>query len=153
MKEDFFVVVHKFVCMAFNKDRTEKMFREFVYKDREYQERNKLKHYKEIRKKVAQKHGIKQSELEFLIWAYDLKFFTIRHAAKELNMTERSIGNNIIMYLARKKYTYKYIDKLTPSRYEEYLFREETKYNYRVRYAITQKARQVVEDVYAELDI
>jgi len=139
--------------MAFNKDRTEKMFREFVYKDREYQERNKLKHYKSIRKKVAQKHGIRETELEFIVWAYDLKFFTIRHAAKETNMSERSIGNNIIMYLARKKYIYKYIDKLTPSKYEDYLFREETKYNYRVRYAVTQKARQVVDDLYAELGI
>ncbi len=47
---------------------------------------------------------------------------------------------------------YKHFDKLTPSdTLEDHLFREETKYNYRVRYAITQKARLLVQRFYREL--
>ena len=120
--------------MSFTTDRRDKMFREFLYKDSEYKERNKLKHFKRIRTEAAQKAKLKPSELDFLIWAYDLKFFTVRHAAGELNMGERSLGNNIIMFLSRKKLVYKYIDRLSPSsKYEDHLFREETKYNYRIR--------------------
>ena len=48
---------------------------------------------------------------------------------------------------------YKHFDKLTPSdTYEDHLFREETKYNYRVRYAITQKARLLVQAFYRDLE-
>ena len=50
-----------------------------------------------------------------------------------------------------KGYIYKHFDKLTPSdTYEDHLFRDETKYNYRVRYAITQKARIKVQAFFTE---
>jgi len=35
---------------------------------------------------------------------------------------------------------------------DEHLFRDETKYNYRVRYAITQKARLLIQRMYRELE-
>ena len=42
---------------------------------------------------------------------------------------------------------------VTPSQtYEDHLFREETKMNYRVRYALTQKARLLVQKVYREFE-
>ena len=50
-------------------------------------------------------------------------------------------------------YIYKHFDKLTPSEtYEDHLFRDETKFNYRVRYALTQKARNMVQRVYRNLE-
>lgn len=140
--------------MAIKGEMRDKMFREFLYKDREYIERNKLKFIKNVRAKTAEAAGLKPSQLDFLFWAYDLKFFTIRHAAKELMLTERSLGNNIIMYLTRKKYLYKYIDKLSPSnKYEDFLFRDETKFNYRVRYAMTQKGRHIIEEMYRKMGL
>lgn len=140
--------------MAYNNDRREKMFREFLHKDIEYKERNKLKYFKNIQKEVCQKASLKPSDFHFLLWAYDLKFFTIRHAGKELSLSERAIGNNIIGPLSRKRYIFKYIDKLSPSqKYEDHLFREETKYNYRVRYAMTQRSRRIIEDFYERVGI
>ena len=48
---------------------------------------------------------------------------------------------------------YKHFDRLTPSdTFEDHLFRDETKHNYRVRYAITQKARLLVQDIYRDLE-
>jgi len=48
---------------------------------------------------------------------------------------------------------YKHFERLTPSQTaEDHLFRDETKYNYRVRYAITQKARLLVQAFYRELE-
>ncbi len=47
-------------------------------------------------------------------------------------------------------YVYKYFDKLTPSgTYEDHLFRDETKFNYRVRYALTQKGKMLVGRFYS----
>jgi hypothetical protein len=54
--------------------------------------------------------------------------------------------------LVKQGLVYKHFDKLTPSTTaEDHLFREETKYNYRVRYAITQKARLLVQAFYRRL--
>jgi len=48
---------------------------------------------------------------------------------------------------------YKHFDKLTPSQnMDDHLFREETKYNYRVRYALSQKGRLLVQRFYRSLD-
>ena len=54
---------------------------------------------------------------------------------------------------AGARYIIKHFDKLTPSdTYEDHLFRDETKYNYRVRYGLTQKARLLVQRFYRELE-
>ena len=58
-----------------------------------------------------------------------------------------------IKHFIKKGYLYKHFDKLTPSNtFEDHLFRDETKFNYRVRYALTQKARLLVQRVYREFE-
>jgi hypothetical protein len=48
---------------------------------------------------------------------------------------------------------YKHFDKLTPSdSREDHLFRDETKFNYRVRYALTQRGRIIVQQIYRNLE-
>ena len=62
------------------------------------------------------------------------------------------MSDRIIYPLMKQGLVYKHFDKLTPSTTaEDHLFREETKYNYRVRYAITQKARLLVQAFYRRL--
>lgn len=93
------------------------------------------------------------AELEFMLWAYDLKFFTIKWAADKMEMNENNFANRYIYPLLKKGYLYKHFDKLTPSdTYEDHLFREETKYNYRVRYALTQKAKMNVQAFYRKME-
>lgn len=91
--------------------------------------------------------------VEFLLWSYDLQFFTIDYASKQLNMNKDNTANRFIYPLVNKEYLYKHFDKLTPSQtFEDHLFREETKMNYRVRYALTQKGRLLVQKVYRDLE-
>ncbi len=86
------------------------------------------------------------------MWGYGLVFFTIKYAAEDLEMNKGNVENRIIYPLVNKGYLYKYFDKLTPSQtYEDHLFRDETKYNYRVRYALTKKARLMVQRIYSQL--
>lgn len=130
-----------------------RMFRDFSRQDKKYIKRNDLKRLKQMRQKVTSQWEISFSDLEFLLWGYDLQFFTIDYAAQDLEMNKTNLSNRIIYPMQRAGYLYKHFDKLTPSdTYEDHLFREETKYNYRVRYGLTQKARLLVQRFYRELE-
>ena len=128
------------------------LFRDFSLQDKKYILRNYLKNIKTVKRKINKEYDISFSMVEFLLWAYDLQFFTIKYAAKSIGMNENNTANRFIYPLVNKGYLYKHFDKLTPSQtFEDHLFREETKMNYRVRYALTQKARLLVQRVYKEL--
>ena len=129
-----------------------RLFRDFALQDKKYILRNHLKRLKQVKRKITSGNDLKWSEIEFLLWGYDLPFFTIDFASEDLEMNKNNTQNRFIYPLANKGYIYKHFDKLTPSNtYEDHLFRDETKYNYRVRYALTQKARFLVQRVYREL--
>ena len=73
-----------------------------------------------------------------MLWAYDLEFWTLRFAAEDYDYSEKKLADRIVYELVKQGYVYKHFDKLTPSStYEDHLFREETKYNFRVRYALS----------------
>tara|TARA_R100001086_G_scaffold96168_1_gene47813 strand:+ start:1538 stop:1960 length:423 start_codon:yes stop_codon:yes gene_type:complete len=130
-----------------------RLFREFSPQDKKYILRNYLKNIKTVKRKVNKEYDISFSMVEFLLWGYDLQFFTIKYAAKGLGMNEKNTANRFIYPLMKKGYLYKHFDKLTPSQtFEDHLFREETKMNYRVRYALTQKSRLLVQRIYKELE-
>ena len=130
-----------------------RMFRDFSRQDKKYIKRNNLKRLKQMRQKVRSQWDISFSDLEFLLWGYDLQFFTIDYAAQDLEMNKANLSNRVIYPLQKSGYIYKHFDKLTPSdTYEDHLFRDETKYNYRVRYGLTQKARLLVQRFYRELE-
>ena len=129
------------------------MFRDFSRQDKKYIKRNDLKRLKQMRQKVTSQWEVSFSDLEFLLWGYDLQFFTIDYAAQDLEMNKTNLSNRIIYPMQRAGYLYKHFAKLTPSdTYEDHLFRDETKYNYRVRYGLTQKARLLVQRFYRELE-
>lgn len=129
-----------------------RMFRDFSRQDKKYIKRNNLKRLKQMRQKVRSQWDISFSDLEFLLWGYDLQFFTIDYAAQDLEMNKANLSNRVVYPLQKAGYIYKHFDKLTPSdTYEDHLFRDETKYNYRVRYGLTQKARLLVQRFYREL--
>ena len=130
-----------------------KLFREFSLQDKKYIRRNYLKKLKVVKHFINKEYDISFSMVEFLLWGYDLQFFTIDFASKDMGMNRNNTQNRFIYPLVNAGYLYKHFDKLTPSStYEDHLFREETKFNYRVRYALTQKARLLVQRVYRELE-
>ena len=129
------------------------LFRDFAKQDINYIGKNYLKNLKHVKLKHSKAIGMDFSKIEFLLWAYDLQFFTIRYASKGFNVSESNVGKIYIYPLIKDGYIYKHFDKLTPSQtLEDHIFREETKYNYRVRYAITQKARLLVQRIYNDLE-
>jgi hypothetical protein len=130
-----------------------RLFREFSKQDKLYVKRNYLKNLKMVKEKYIQRTGLDFTKIEFLIWAYDLQFFTLDYMSQNFGVSKSNVSKRYISPLTKGGYLYKHFDRLTPSAtYEDHLFRDETKHNYRVRYAITQKARLMVQDVYRDLD-
>ena len=94
-----------------------------------------------------------EREMLFMLWGYDLEFFTLKYAAKDYEYSEKKLAERIVYPLVKEGYLYKHFDKMTPSNtLEDHLFREETKYNYRVRYALSQRGRLLVQAFYKKLD-
>ena len=130
-----------------------KLFREFSRLNQRYVKNNYLKGLRVTIKSFCRRRDIFERELMFLLWAYDMEFWTLRYAAEEFDYSEKKLAERIVYQLVKEDYIYKHFDKMTPSTtMEDHLFREETKYNYRVRYGITQKARLLVQAFYKELE-
>ena len=130
-----------------------KLFRESSRLNQRYVKRYYLKNLRKVLLSTKEKSDVFQKEIMFMLWAYDLEFWTLDYAAKEYEVSRKKLGERTVYPLLKEGYIYKHFDKLTPSdTYEDHLFREETKYNYRVRYALTQKARLLVQRVYRELE-
>jgi|TARA_R100000388_G_scaffold18198_1_gene14114 hypothetical protein len=128
-----------------------KLFRDFVLRDNT--EFNYLQQLKNMKRRVNKEYPVSMGELEFMLWATDFEFWTLRFASKQLGMYKNKMAERVVYPLANRGYIYKFYDRLTTGgKYEDFLFREETKFNYEVRYALTQKGRNVVERFYRELE-
>ena len=130
-----------------------KLFRDFSLLNQRYVKKNYLKSLRTTTISFCKSRDIFERELNFMLWGYDLEFFTIKYASEQYDYSHKHLAYRIIYPLVKEGYLYKHFDKLTPStKIEDHLFREETKMNYRVRYALTQKARLLVQAFYRELE-
>jgi hypothetical protein len=129
-----------------------KLFRESSRLAEKYVKHNYLKNIRNVKIEFILKNKIPGNWLDFMLWTYDLEFFTIWYAADEYGMYKDNLADRLIYPMLKEGYLYKHFDKLTPSQTrEDHLFRDETKYNYRVRYALSQKGRIAVQRFYNSL--
>ena len=139
--------------MPRSKVRKTRLFREFSVMQDRYLNKNYLKYYRASKIDFCEQKDITSSHLDFLVWGYDLEFFTKDFASEDYEMSKKKLGERVLYPLMNMGYIYKHFDRLTPSQTaEDHLFRDETKMNYRVRYAITQKARLLVQAFYRHLE-
>ena len=69
-----------------------------------------------------------------------------------MGKSKKKLSDRVVYPLMREGYVYKHFDKLTPSNtMEDHYFRDETKMNYRVRYALSQKGRLLVARYYRKM--
>ena len=131
----------------------QKMFRDFsVIKDR-YIKANYLKYWSLAIRDMSMNYDLKESEVRFMLFAYDLEFFTLDYIAEAYFYQKHNMYQRLINPLMNKGYIYKHFDRLSPSQTrEDHLFREEQKMNYRVRYALSQTGRLMVSKFYRKMD-
>tara|TARA_R110000824_G_scaffold42896_4_gene125714 strand:+ start:1109 stop:1525 length:417 start_codon:yes stop_codon:yes gene_type:complete len=129
-----------------------RMFRDFSKLPTRFVKSNHLKNLKNALEDFIGNGEITKSYLYFMLFVYDLEFFTISWVADEYGMNKKNLADRMIYPLVSMGYLYKHFDKLTPSQtLEDHLFRDETKFNYRVRYALSQKGRMAVQRFYNSL--
>jgi len=129
-----------------------RMFRDFSKLPTRFVKNNHLKNLKNALEEFTSNGEITKSYLYFMLFVYDLEFFTISWVADEYGMNKKNLADRMIYPLVSMGYLYKHFDKLTPSQtLEDHLFRDETKFNYRVRYALSQKGRMAVQRFYNSL--
>ena len=69
-----------------------KLFREFSRLNQRYIKNNYLKDLKRVLASTREQHNIFEKELMFMLWAYDLEFWTLDHAAEEYGYSRGKIG-------------------------------------------------------------
>ena len=129
-----------------------RMFRDFSKMPSRFVKNNYLKNLKSATEEFVDGSEITKSYLYFMLFVYELEFSTISWVAGEYGMNKKNLADRMIYPLVSLGYLYKHFDKLTPSQtLEDHLFRDETKFNYRVRYALSQKGRLAVQRFYNSL--
>lgn len=130
-----------------------RLFRDFSKLPEKYVKHNHLKNLRSATNEFLENNtDLTKSYLHLMLFLYDLEFFTIDYVASEYGMNRKNLADRMIYPLVLAGYLYKHFDKLTPSdTLEDHLFRDETKYNYRVRYALSQKGRLAVQRFYNSL--
>lgn len=118
------------------------MFRSFSKMDKRYLEPNSLKNIHYLYIEAEHLYGLNKPKVDFILFVYDLEFFTIDYVSEALRRSRQTTARKVIYPLMKDGYIYKHFDKLTPKDDAEgQFFREETKYNYKVRYALSQSGR------------
>jgi len=130
--------------------RKTRLFRDFSVLPDRYVKQNHLKNLRGATNDFLESTpDLTKSYLYLLLFVYDLEFFTISWLAENYGMNKSNLADRMVYPLVASGYFYKHFDKLTPSQtLEDHLFRDETKYNYRVRYALSQKGRLAVQRFY-----
>ena len=109
--------------MPKSKVSKKRMFRDFSKLKEKYINNNYLKNLHSVRKDFCEHHDIDWKHLEFLLWAYDLEFFTIDHAAEQYQYNRSNMANRIIYPLQSEELLYKHFERLTPSQsLDDHLF-------------------------------
>ena len=127
------------------------MFRDFKMRNPESITRSYLKYIRLVQRDIAGNYDVTESQMNFMIFAYDYEFFTLDKISTDYFVSKAQTAKKIIYPLQTAGDIYKYYDKLSPTGYEEAMFHE-NKYQYRVRYALTQKARLLVQKFYRKLE-
>ena len=130
------------------------MFREVSKLPSRFVKQNYLKNLRSATNEFLEGHqDLTKSYLQLLLFIYDLEFFTIAWLAENYGMNRKNLADRMVYPLVASGYLYKHFDKLSPSQTrEDHLFRDETKFNYRVRYALSQKGRLAVQRFYNALN-
>ena len=111
-----------------------------------------LKNFRNVRLKFMKQYDLDPLHIDTLLWAYDMEFFTWRYAAKQMKIRENNFYNRCIVQLQQKELLFHYFDKyMAHKTFEDAMFREDGWNSYKVRFTLTQKARNIVDKLYKEL--
>lgn len=127
------------------------MFRDFKMRSPDKMSRSYSKYHKLVVRDIVGNTEITESMLNFLLFIYDYEFFTLDHISEEYFFSKVKLARRLVYPLQNMGYIYQYYSKLSPNNYEDAMF-DETRFRYRVRYAISQNGRLLVQRYYRKLE-
>jgi hypothetical protein len=140
--------------MPKSKNSKKKIFREFSKLNQIYVKRNYLKNLRNVMADTKESSGVSTAFIYFMLWAYDLEFFTMRYVAQEYGYQEEKVGERLVYPLQRDGYIYKYFNRFDKNTYDYQMFKERgmSRMQHRTRYCLTQKGRLFVQRVYRAME-
>lgn len=140
--------------MPKSKNSKKKIFREFSKLNQIYVKRNYLKNLRNVIADTKESSGVSTAFIYFMLWAYDLEFFTMKYVAKEYGYQEEKVGQRLVYPLQREGYIYKYFNRFDKNTYDKQMFRDRgmSRMQHRTRYCLTQKGRLFVQRVYRAME-
>jgi len=128
------------------KKKQDLKFRDFAYRDDRGASTYKFAWH--ANKYIKAKYGLIPIQIEFLLFAYDLEFFTIEWMAQQLVKSYNQTKDWLTVKLKKKGLLFDYFSKddIDIHKDTSMWFREENRWNYRKRYALTQEGRKIVEE-------
>lgn len=140
--------------MPKSKNSKKKIFREFSKLNQIYVKRNYLKNLRNVMADTKESSGVSTAFIYFMLWAYDLEFFTMKYVAQEYGYQEEKVGQRLVYPLQREGYIYKYFNRFDKNTYDYQMFKERgmSRMQHRTRYCLTQKGRLFVQRVYRAME-
>jgi len=140
--------------MPKSKNSKKKIFREFSKLNQIYVKRNYLKNLRNVMANTKERTGLKMAYVYFMLWAYDLEFFTMRYVSQDYGYQEEKVGDRLVYPLQRQGYIYKYFNRFDKNTYDYQMFKDRgmSRMQHRTRYCLTQKGRLFVQSVYREME-
>lgn len=139
-----------------SKRSKKKKMREFAkLRSYEYnQEFGKLKNLDFALKYMKKEHDLNYTFMMIMLFCVDLEFWTADYVAKQMGRSSIKLKERFVYPAMHKDLVYKHFDRLSPGKMtpDQQLFYEETKMSYRVRYALTHKARLLIHQFHKMLE-
>jgi len=127
------------------------MFRDFKYKDSEKIGKSYLKYQRLVMRDMVGNYEVTEREVNFMLFIYDYEFFTMDHVSEVYFYNRIKLAQRLMYPLQRKDIIYKYYNRLAPATHLDAMFNE-NKWKYKVRYALTQKGRLMVQKYYRKIE-
>ena len=135
------------------KQGTVLVVREFRKEDRSKIGKNYLKYHKMAFLDIMRNEDLKKVELDVLLFVYDLEFFTAKYAAAQLAYDGHiNFKKDVLEPLRKKGMIINYINNGDISNEDRQRFRIPQSQKFSIRFAITQRARMIVQRLYNKLE-
>jgi hypothetical protein len=125
------------------KKKEDLKFRDFAYRDNRGEPTYKYVWHAD--RFIKQQYGLLPMHTQFLLFAYDIEFFTIEWMAKQLSKSYNQTKDWLTVKLRKQGLLFDYFSSEDVHLHKDasMWFRQENKWNYRKRYALTQEGRMI----------
>jgi hypothetical protein len=124
-----------------------KLFREFAKRENfEGLSNVNMKYFYNAKKYIRKRYKITDRYFSFLLWCYDLEFFSIQHAVEEFHTFPTDVEMKFLYPMINEGLLKKFADRKELIKDYRYRMVEGKEYFQRNKYCITNKGFRIIEE-------